>query len=343
MTQWSQEQLRNAQIIINVGHQLGATPRDIQIALMTAMQESRLRNLSGGDRDSVGLFQQRAGWGSYAERHKPQIAAMMFFQGGNGGQRGLFDFSNRTSMSLTQAAQAVQVSAFPDAYAQWNGDAAAVMQQFGAEPITLVQVPKVPNPIKGPPAQAAPEGQPESSPEMAGMSSPEMEPAGLSKPGEETLGVSSDWDPMQTLSTVSPAMAQAAFPGGTLAMGGGLRSKIVNAAMGMLGVPYAWGQEGPNGVDCSGLVQYVFNQFGISLPRVSNAQATAGPMISLKDLQPGDLVATDNSTRNNGADHIAIYAGNGYIIEAPRPGLNVRKRKIDRSDNFWGVSMAGYF
>lgn len=336
------EQLRNAQIIIDVGKRLGATPRDIQIALMTAMQESSLRNLSGGDRDSVGLFQQRAGWGSYAERHNPELATMKFFQGGNEGQRGLFDFANRTSLSLTQAAQAVQVSAFPDAYAAHQGIAAALLDRFGAGPVVISQttLPKLPKAGRG--ASAPVPGTPQSSPQATGAESPQMG-FGTSSPGDEMLGLSSDWDPMEALSSTTPAMFKAAFPAGLSFSGGGLRSKIVNAAMNMLGVPYVWGGEGSSGVDCSGLIQYVFNQFGIHLPRVSNAQGTSGPMISLSDLQPGDLVATNNSTRNHGADHVAIYAGNGYIIEAPRPGLNVRRRKIEPSDNWWGVSMAGYF
>ena len=87
------------------GEPLGASQRDIQIALMTAMQESSLQNLSGGDRDSVGLFQQRDAWGTFEQRHNPATAAAMFFQGGHEGQRGLFDFSDRNSMSLSEAAR----------------------------------------------------------------------------------------------------------------------------------------------------------------------------------------------------------------------------------------------
>jgi murein DD-endopeptidase MepM/ murein hydrolase activator NlpD len=121
------EQLQNAATIIGVGKSLGASTRDNIIAIMTAMQESTLRNLSWGDRDSVGLFQQRDAWGSFEDRTTPAKAARMFFLGGAAGQRGLFDFKNRDSMSLAQAAQAVQVSAFPDAYAKWEAMARAVV------------------------------------------------------------------------------------------------------------------------------------------------------------------------------------------------------------------------
>lgn len=120
----SSDQLRNAQIIIQVGRSLGASQRDILIALMTAMQESTLRsglNEARSDRDSAGLFQQRRAWapgGSESYRLNPYNAARMFFLGGHQGQRGLFAIRNRNSMSLAQAAQAVQVSAFPSAYAK---------------------------------------------------------------------------------------------------------------------------------------------------------------------------------------------------------------------------------
>jgi murein DD-endopeptidase MepM/ murein hydrolase activator NlpD len=87
---------------------------------MTAMQESTLRNLHYGDRDSLGLFQQRAAWATAAERTTPSTSATMFYTGGHGGQRGLFDIPGWPSMPLWAAAQAVQVSAFPTAYARWE-------------------------------------------------------------------------------------------------------------------------------------------------------------------------------------------------------------------------------
>ena len=128
----SQEQLNNAATIVAVGRSLGATSRDLVIALMTAMQESTLRNLNYGDRDSLGLFQQRDAWGSAADRTNPSKAARMFFLGGAAGQRGLFDFANRDKMTLSQAAQAVQVSAYPEAYAKWENMAKAVLGGTGS-------------------------------------------------------------------------------------------------------------------------------------------------------------------------------------------------------------------
>ena len=120
------EQIGNAQVIIAVGRELGVGDRGIVIALGTAMQESWLRNLDWGDRDSLGLFQQRpsAGWGTDAEVSDPVRAARAFYGGTsdpNGhGTQGLLDIPAWESLSFADAAQAVQISEFPDRYAQWE-------------------------------------------------------------------------------------------------------------------------------------------------------------------------------------------------------------------------------
>jgi len=119
---------------------------------------------------------------------------------------------------------------------------------------------------------------------------------------------------------------------------GGKRGELVRLAKSFVGTPYVWGGTDPrNGFDCSGFIQYVYRKMGIELPRVSYQQANAGQRIKLKDLQPGDLVAWDNSSRNNGADHIAIYLGGGLIAESPRPGVPNRIRKMGRMEGAWGV------
>jgi len=101
---------------------------------------------------------------------------------------------------------------------------------------------------------------------------------------------------------------------------------VVAEARKYLGLPYVWGGTDPTkGLDCSGLVQLVYKNLGYDLPRVSYQQAASGrPVASMAEAQPGDLIAWDNSSRNNGVDHIAIYIGGGKMIEAPRTGLDVR-------------------
>jgi LysM repeat protein len=118
----SAEQRGNAATIVAVGRSLGVPDHGIVIALAAALQESSLRNLSHGDRDSVGLFQQRPsqGWGSAAALQDPATATKRFFTGNPGRTRGLLDVPGWPSMSVAGAAQAVQVSAYPKAYAQWE-------------------------------------------------------------------------------------------------------------------------------------------------------------------------------------------------------------------------------
>lgn len=125
----SAEQRGNAATIVSVGRSLGVSDHGIVIALAAAMQESSLRNLSHGDRDSVGLFQQRPsqGWGSAAALQDPVTATKRFFTGNPGHTRGLLDIAGWPSMNVTTAAQAVQVSAYPKAYAQWEKTAQSLL------------------------------------------------------------------------------------------------------------------------------------------------------------------------------------------------------------------------
>lgn len=108
-------QLRNSHTIIRVAEQLGLPPRAAVIALATAMQESKLRNIQYGHLDSVGLFQQRpsAGWGDVSEILDPEYAARQFY-------RRLQKIPGWQRLPLAIAAQSVQRSAFPSAYARWE-------------------------------------------------------------------------------------------------------------------------------------------------------------------------------------------------------------------------------
>jgi cell wall-associated NlpC family hydrolase len=114
------EQRQNAAVIVSTGRKLEVPNRGLVVALATALQESTLRNLSTGHLDSVGLFQQRNAWGSFGERTTPEISAALFYTGGRAGQPGLLDIKGWQTMPITAAAQAVQRSAFPFAYAKWE-------------------------------------------------------------------------------------------------------------------------------------------------------------------------------------------------------------------------------
>jgi hypothetical protein len=126
---WDSKQRKNAETIFRVGVAIGVPKRGEIVALATAMQESQLYNLgnlgSRNDHDSLGLFQQRPsmGWGSPAELTDPVYAATSFYLA-------LQSVSGWKSMSVTAAAQSVQRSGFPRAYAKWEADATALTEQF---------------------------------------------------------------------------------------------------------------------------------------------------------------------------------------------------------------------
>lgn len=124
------EQLQNASTIASVGRNMGMTTRDIEIGIMTAITESMLRNLKGGDRDSVGLFQQRPsqGWGTIAQINDPNYAARKFFDA-------LKAVKGRATLDPWVAAQKVQRSAFSDGsnYHKYWDEAMAIYGGMGAQ------------------------------------------------------------------------------------------------------------------------------------------------------------------------------------------------------------------
>lgn len=144
-------ELGHAATILAVARSLGVSERGQQIAMMTALQESGLKMYAnssvpasldyphdavGSDHDSVNFFQQRvSGWGSVKDLMDPTYAARAFFGGpdgpNKGSPRGLLDIPGWESMSLGEAAQTVQVSAFPDAYDNWEGAAQQILSSVG--------------------------------------------------------------------------------------------------------------------------------------------------------------------------------------------------------------------
>ena len=125
------EQAANATTVAAVGKRLGFVDHAVTIALAAALQESRLHNLSRGDLDSVGLFQQRPsqGWGTTSEILLPRYAATAFYQR-------LEAVPGWETMAVTDAAQAVQRSAAPDAYARWETEARVLAKALTGESAT---------------------------------------------------------------------------------------------------------------------------------------------------------------------------------------------------------------
>lgn len=116
---------------------------------------------------------------------------------------------------------------------------------------------------------------------------------------------------------------------GELVNGSG--DRVVATALTQLGVPYVWGGESPaTGFDCSGLVQWTYDQVGVALPRTTSEQILVGIPIGVDDLRPGDLVFSRSNRNGEVVDlgHVAIYAGGGRVIVAPRTGDVVSLRSL---------------
>jgi len=112
---------------------------------------------------------------------------------------------------------------------------------------------------------------------------------------------------------------------------------LVGTALALRGAPYRNGGSDPNGFDCSGFTQYVFAQYGVSLPREVREQYRIGKPIDSRDLAPGDLVFF--STTDGGASHVAIVIGGDQFVHAPSSNGVVRVERL--SSSYWGPRYVG--
>ncbi|GAB4097664.1 hypothetical protein GCM10028787_31390 [Brachybacterium horti] len=190
----NREQMTNAAIIMQAGEEAGLGERAQLIGIMTAMQESQLINLPGGDRDSVGLFQQRPsqGWGTVAQLSDTSYAARAFFNGvdaANGSHvPGLADIAGWESMTLTQAAQAVQGSGYPEAYAKHEADARVMMAALAGVSLPEASNDLTNNAIGCDAGELLPSASPDGLPTQAQLKQPSAQVA--CPDGTADLGVS---------------------------------------------------------------------------------------------------------------------------------------------------------
>ena len=112
----------------------------------------------------------------------------------------------------------------------------------------------------------------------------------------------------------------------------------VAAALTRVGDPYVWGAAGPTTFDCSGLVQWSFAEAGVTMPRVAADQARTGPAVPVSQLQPGDLLFYHTDPTDPGyISHVAIYLGDGKMVQAPETGENVEVVPADTGSEFAGA------
>ncbi len=120
---------------------------------------------------------------------------------------------------------------------------------------------------------------------------------------------------MLVLGALVPVAAQAQ-EAGTERSSSGQATSLLDRAKDFLGTPYRYGGRTPKGFDCSGFVSFVFDSFGVTLPRSSLHQAKQGESIDLDEIQPGDLLFFKTRGKKNRISHVGIYLGEGQFIHA---------------------------
>ena len=114
---------------------------------------------------------------------------------------------------------------------------------------------------------------------------------------------------------------------------------IAQFALGFRGVPYRLGGADPGGFDCSGLVQYVFAQYGIAVPRVVEQQYEVGDTIRPSDIKPGDLLFFNTNKNGKRASHVAIAVNGDTFVHAPNSSGVVRIETL--ASAYWGARYIG--
>lgn len=287
---WDTTQTTNAALIVAVGSQLGVPPWGQVIALAAAIQESGLRNLPYGDRDSLGLFQQRPsqGWGTPAQILNPTRAATRFYQA-------LLAVHGWQSLPLAVAANAVQRSAYPSAYAEHEAQATllyahVVSRNSQAIPEDLERFVSTSDCRPGS-ADDLPSG------------------AGLGLPPGFTLPPGT---PPAATTAVLWALAQLGTP---YSYGGDCTAPHSGSAA--------------HQCDCSSLVMAAYAHAGLRLPRTTFGQVNVGaPVASLSLARPGDLVFVPGSGTAAAPAHVGIYLGGWLLVHAPHTGSTVSLARL---------------
>ena len=342
-------QRQHAATIVSVGETMGIPPQGIVVGLATAGAETRYRNYAndgsdprilesqkivnqslsyphdavGHDHASIGILQQQVVfWGTVGELMDPTTAAHKFFDR-------LLTVRGWESMPVTAAAQAVQGSAFPDAYAAWEPTA---RQLYG---------------------ELAGHGGPLGAPVVADVASVSCTPAGGAV---GPVGVVSNGVQVQL-----PAQSS---HHGTLTFPTQAAATAAAAGLSQLGVRYSWGGGGPSGptngihdggvgdsfgdfaqpgFDCSGLTLYSYAQAGIFIGRTSNDQHDqVQTHVPWAQALPGDLLFYGSPGLTH---HVALYlgadaTGQQLMLEAPQSGLTVRVSPVRTGEDFLAGDVA---
>jgi cell wall-associated NlpC family hydrolase len=249
------------------------------------MQESHLENLGDlgarNDHDSLGLFQQRPsqGWGTPAQILDPKYASSKFYTK-------LLTVKDWQGLPLTVAAQAVQRSAYPDAYAKWEPDATQLVGALIAQSTGVAATSNGVCSVDGGDQQ--------------------FDAGAVSLPAGFTLPLST---PTSIIQAINWSLKQIGTP---YSFGGSCSD--------------AHSGNPSKQCDCSSLTMMSYRAGGVTIPRLAADQSRTGtPIYDLHALLPGDLlflIGSDGTRANPG--HVGMYLGGGVIIEAPHTGTLVK-------------------
>lgn len=307
------------------------SPRVRQALLEAMAVESNFRNLNYGDRDSMGVLQQRRQYYPHSGQNVAYDIAQ-FLQRARRADK-------QVGGSAGQLAQAVQRSAFPGRYDQRAQEASKLLGgNFKGSPAVGVASRLAGNGgVPGPTlndttnmrnlgaqyflqaSQAAASGDPVAS-------SNALLQLAFAK---RALGGA------QITQAQAPTGQSIAIVHGKLE---GATAKAVNIVKDAIGTPYVWGGAKPGGFDCSGLLQYAWGKAGVKIPRVTYDQWRAGKAVGRTQLQAGDAVFFRGSDSKNGLPgHVGMYIGGGRFIEAPKTGDVVHISNLAGRSDYMGA------
>jgi len=303
-----------AGLIVAVAAKLGLPPRASTIAIATAIQESKLLNLPGGDRDSAGIFQQRPGaeWGTHAQITDPTHAANAFF-------RALMAIPNWRLLPLTVAAQKVQRSAFPDGYAQWEPLATQLV--LGAQTART-------------PAPTSPTSVPSGVPTTAAAPSNAAvvlanDPANAGCAAGVAAGIPTnpgspfhDGPAFAALPRANPRSAQQAIAWAALQQQSGTTGWY-SRCLAFVALTYGWNVSG---------ISYALDAYTGAEPQYRHPGDRNPP--------PGALLFWDTGQR---AGHVALYLGGGMIATTDYPSQGqVGVVAAEAIEQHWGARYVGW-
>lgn len=176
-------------------------------------------------------------------------------------------------------------------------------------------------------AQAGVSVEKKAEPAPAATATPAADTTKDKAEAEETPAATQNESESESSSSSSAAATPAETPAPTANTHA---SSVAALAMQYVGVPYVWGGSSPSGFDCSGLVSYVYAQFGVSLPHQSEGIRAAGTVVSASEARPGDVVWWPG--------HVGIYMGNGMMVDAANESIGVQYASVYAGATYLRIS-----